>query len=179
MQRFFGFFLSRSLLEAWAFAAESEFDHIVGHALRCIFWTDFNDALHVAALGANQATSNLEVLLVFDLDIKAARVFHCVVVIVVRLLSLESLLLFWGSEHIVGRKKSWNILRVLVWFADRFFSFGQPFDHKNSIVLAKIVIVEALLSEKSTDKVFKSDERILLVIKESDWLQLAKQSEYL
>ena len=72
MERLFGLLLLGALLETGAFATEAQFDNLgyLWHVLAALR----DDALHVAAFGADQATGHLELALVWNLDVVAASI---------------------------------------------------------------------------------------------------------
>ena len=74
MQWLIRLFLVGTLLEARAFATESEF-HDVLNGTRTVFRAEFDDLLHVAAFRSDESSAHLELLVVFNLDVETARVF--------------------------------------------------------------------------------------------------------
>ena len=82
VQRLPGLLLSGPFAEPGASAPESQFYNVVLHALRRILAAHFDDSLHVAALGSNEASGYLELLFVVYLNVEPTRVLHGIVVIV-------------------------------------------------------------------------------------------------
>ncbi len=80
MQWFFRFLLLGSLLEAGAFTAETKLDNFAH--LRHVLATLRNDALHVTALGPDQASSYLKLAFVWDLNVVSASVLYLAVNVV-------------------------------------------------------------------------------------------------
>ena len=69
MKRITALLFGWTLAEATAFASQAEFDHV------CRLWyistTQFNDTLHVDAFGSDKTSSNLEIFVVFNLNIES------------------------------------------------------------------------------------------------------------
>lgn len=78
MERLFRLLLLGSFLEAGTFTTETKLDYLclLGHVLVALR----NDALHIAALGSNEATGDLELAFVGDLDVIPARILDCAVI---------------------------------------------------------------------------------------------------
>lgn len=96
VQGLFRLFLTGALFEPASFATQSKLDNIVGHTLRRIFGADFDDPLHVAPLGSDETSSDLEVLFVVDLNIKTTCILDCVAILIFTLVLLGILLQLVG-----------------------------------------------------------------------------------
>lgn len=91
MEWFFGLFLTRAFLEIAALASQPQFDNVVLHAPRRILRTNFDDSFHVTAFGSNQTSSNLEFLLVYNLDVESSCVLDRIRIVVLTVIHLARL----------------------------------------------------------------------------------------
>ena len=88
MQRLVGLFLSRPLFEARAFSSQPQLNDFLELVIVSSLAADFNDPLHIAALGSDQSSGNLKLFVVVNLDVKPASVFDIFVRSCGRLLKL-------------------------------------------------------------------------------------------
>ena len=79
MQRLFGLLLLRPLLKAGSLSAKPQLDnfHRLWHVLAAVR----DDALHVAPLGSDQPSGDLEFFVVLNLNVKSAGVLDVVVIL--------------------------------------------------------------------------------------------------
>jgi len=75
MERIVAFLLARALFKSATLASQSEFDHI--RRLWRIAAAHLDDSLHVHALGSDQSSGDLEILIVLDLNIKPTGILDC------------------------------------------------------------------------------------------------------
>jgi hypothetical protein len=103
MQGLIAFLLPWSLLEARALASESQFDYLLLVVIAGALAANLNDALHVAALGPNEATGDLELLVVVNLNVKPAGILYVVIVPTIRTVATTG---GRGSPHGGGGSRS-------------------------------------------------------------------------
>ena len=89
MQGFFRFFLLRTFLEARALTSEAKLDNLGN--IRHVFLTLGDNTLHVAALSTDQAACHLELALVRDLNVIAARILCLVIGTAIALVLLHAI----------------------------------------------------------------------------------------
>jgi hypothetical protein len=82
MQRFIAFFLARSLFETWTLTSKPKLNYLLLVVVTRAFAAYLYNALHVAALCSNEATSNLKLLIVVNLYIKSAGILNIVIIII-------------------------------------------------------------------------------------------------
>ena len=174
MQGFVALLLSGAFLEAGTLAAEPQLDDLLLVVVAGALAADLDDALHVAALGADEPPSHLEVLIVVDLNVEAARVLYVIVVRRRLLLLLRSRpgrglearclehvsiaeasaclwLLSGGRQHELGllleRLDHGDLLVFLILRVD------YPLYGERRVVFVQIEVVKRLLSHESRDDV--------------------------
>lgn len=81
VQRFVALLLSRTLLEAAAFASQSQFYDLLLVIKARAFAADLNDALHVTALGSNEPPGNLELFVVVDLYVESTSILYVIILV--------------------------------------------------------------------------------------------------
>ena len=81
MKRLLGFFLSRTLFEAWSLAAESQLDNIILALGWRILTAGLDYPFHIATFGSDKSSGDLEFLIVVYLYVEATREFHLALVV--------------------------------------------------------------------------------------------------
>ena len=91
MQRLFRLFLTWTLFEITTLASQPQLHNIVLHTPRRIFGTYLDNSFHVTAFSSNQTSGNLELLLVYYLDVESSSVLNRVGIFILTVIVLSRL----------------------------------------------------------------------------------------
>ena len=156
MEWFFWLLLLWTFFEPTAFSSQPEFDNLLwlGHATT----TFLDDSLHVAAFCTNQTSCNLEVLIIWDLDVVPTRILSLSITVELGGIALNALCILLSLWNVTS---SISVPGQIAWVCR----------HKRVLILASLIDIlhlEAVLSELARYAVLSS----LVVYSRISWISL-------
>ena len=156
MEWFFWLLLLWTFFEPTTFSSQSEFDNLLRlwHATT----TFLDNSLHVAAFCTYQTSSNLEVLIIWDLDIVPTRILSLSVTVELGSIALNALCILLSLWNVTS---SIPVPGQIAWVCR----------HKRVLILASLIDIlhlEAMLSELARYAVLSS----LVVYSRISWISL-------
>ena len=156
MEWFFWLLLLWTFFEPTAFSSQPEFDNLLwlGHATT----TFLDDSLHVAAFCTNQTSCNLEVLIIWDLDVVPTRILSLAITVELGSIALNALCILLSLWNVTS---SISVPGQIAWVCR----------YKRVLILASLIDIlhlEAVLSELARYAVLSS----LVVYSRISWISL-------